>query len=72
MTENLSLIKVLKNHNSYIQVCTIYINILTNLRIVKNVYQYRSLTSGAGKFLGIPGKKLGKSWEFFPGICWDS
>ena len=31
-----------------------------------------ALTSGAGKFLGIPGKKLGKSWEFFPGICWDS
>ena len=30
------------------------------------------LTSGAGKVLGIPGKKLGKSWEFFPGICWDS
>ena len=40
MTENFSLIKVLKNRNSYIQVCTIYINILTNLRIVKNVYQY--------------------------------
>ena len=31
-----------------------------------------ALTSGAGKFLGIPGKQLGKRWEFFPGICWDS
>ena len=31
-----------------------------------------TLTSGAGKFLGIPRKKLDKSWEFFPRICWDS
>ena len=28
--------------------------------------QAKSLTSGAGKFLGIPEKILGKSWEFFP------
>ena len=32
-------------------------------------YHMTALTPGAGKVLGIPGKKLGKIWEFFPGIC---
>ena len=50
---------------------------LTTNRLALNVDKshfvlFHSLTSGVGKFLGIPGKKLGKSWECFPGICWDS
>ena len=41
-------------------------------KLIKEGKRKLALTSGAGKVLGIPGKKLGKSWEFFPGICWDS
>ena len=39
---------------------------------VRHKNDLATLTSGAGKFLEIPGEKLGKSWELFSGICWDS